>query len=58
MTFAWHGMAAAADKEIEIGALIGLQNAFDIEALIAPLHLMRWWRPMLAPCGEFLIRDH
>src|SRR5690606_10069204 len=32
---AGHLRAAAADQEVEIATLIGLQNMFDIEALIA-----------------------
>jgi hypothetical protein len=38
-------VAAGANKEVEIAALVGLQHVLDIEAVVAPV-VLRWcWLP-------------
>src|ERR1700754_1376213 len=54
MAFARNAVAAAANEEIKVGATIGLQHAFRVEALVATAHCRQRRHPGLSPPRQFL----
>src|SRR5690606_8355596 len=54
--FLRHPGAAAADQEIEIGALVGLQHMVDIEALVAALEIRLRRLPGGLALGQLRVR--
>src|SRR6478609_6130731 len=55
MAFAGNGVAAATNQKVEIGALVRLHHALDIEALISAGHLRLRRRPSRPSARKFTV---